>query len=182
VKLPASRKWNTWKGNYYICEEERRIVMTGKKAIDVGARIRDFSLKDQNNQIFNMAAQKGKKVIFSFHPLAWTPVCAQQMQALEKNRRLLERLNTVATGVSVDSVPCKKAWAKSLRISKTPLLADFWPHGALAKALGIFRKEGFSERANIIVNEKGTIIFQKIYPLHELPDLEEIIGQLRMPA
>ena len=156
--------------------------MTGRKAIDVGAKIRDFSLKDQNDQIFNMATQKGKKVILSFHPLAWTPVCARQMQALEKNHRLLERLNTIATGVSVDSVPCKKAWAKSLRISKTPLLADFWPHGTLAKALGIFRKEGFSERANIIIDEKGAIIFKKIYPLHELPDFEELIGQLKMPA
>jgi peroxiredoxin len=168
------------KENSYFYEEERRLVMAGKKDIDVGTKIRDFSLKDQNNEIFSLSAQKGKKVILSFHPLAWTPVCAQQMKALEKNHRLLEKLNTVAVGVSVDSVPCKKAWAKSLRITKTPLLADFWPHGALAKALGIFREEGFSERVKLIINEKGIVVFKKIYPLRELPDIEEIIGQLKI--
>jgi peroxiredoxin len=153
--------------------------MVGKKAIDVGAKIRNFSLKDQNNQVISLAALKGKKVLLSFHPLAWTPVCAKQMQALEKNQKVLEKLNTVAAGISVDSVPCKKAWAKSLKISKTSLLADFWPHGALAKALGIFREEGFSERVNIIIDEKGVVVFKKIYPIHQLPDIEEIIGQLK---
>jgi peroxiredoxin len=154
--------------------------MAVKKIIDVGTKIRNFSLKDQNNQVFSLAALKGKKVLLSFHPLAWTPVCSQQMHSLEKNQKVLEKLNTVAVGISVDSVPCKKAWAKSLKITKTSLLADFWPHGGVAKALGIFRKEGFSERVNIIINEEGVVVFKKIYPIGQLPDIEEIIGRLKM--
>jgi peroxiredoxin len=156
--------------------------MAVKKIIDVGTKIRNFSLKDQNNQVFSLAALKGKKVLLSFHPLAWTPVCSQQMHSLEKNQKVLEKLNTVAVGISVDSVPCKKAWAKSLKIAKTSLLADFWPHGGVAKALGIFREEGFSERVNIIIDENGVIVFKKIYPIHELPDIEEIIDRLKMLA
>ena len=152
--------------------------MAAKKILDVGTKVRNFSLEDQNEHIFQLADYKGQNVLLSFHPLAWTPVCARQMQALEKNNKVFKKLNTVAVGISVDSVPCKSAWAKSLKISKTGMLADFWPHGGLAKALGIFREEGFSERANIIVDKDGRIAFKKIYPIAQLPDIDEIIGQL----
>jgi len=154
--------------------------MTVKKTLSVGTKIRDFSLKDQNGEIFHLADLKGKKVLLSFHPLAWTPICSQQMQSLEKNRKTFDKLNTIGVGISVDSIPCKSAWAKALKITKTSLLADFWPHGGVAKLLGILRQEGISERANIIVNENGIISFKKIYPIRELPDMEEIIEKLKL--
>ena len=122
---------------------------------------------------------RGKKVLLSFHPLAWTEVCAEQMNSLEENQELFEKLNTVAFGISVDPIPSKKAWAKELGITHTRLLSDFWPHGEIAREYGIFRdKEGFSERANIIIDDKLEIIFFKVYPIHELPDIAEIIKVL----
>jgi peroxiredoxin len=154
--------------------------MTANKILNVGAKIRNFSLKDQNQHVFQLSGCKGKKVLLSFHPLAWTPVCSRQMKSLEKNTKIFDKLNTIALGISVDSVPCKNAWAKSLKISKTSLLADFWPHGGIAKMLGIFRDEGFSERANIIVDENGRVAFKKIYPIGQLPDIEEIIARLKL--
>src|SRR5512136_1784953 len=102
------------------------------KSLSVGAKVKDFTLKDQNGQDFTLSAFKGKKVLLSFHPLAWTSICAKQMQALEKNMKVFEKAGTVAVGLSVDSVPCKAAWAKSLKVKKTRLLADFWPHGKAA--------------------------------------------------
>ena len=152
--------------------------MTTKKVPDVGAKVRNFSLKDQNENIFQLADCKGQNVLLSFHPLAWTPVCAMQMQSLEKHKEIFKKLNTVAVGISVDSVPSKRAWAKALNISETRLLADFWPHGKIAKDLGILREEGFSQRANIIVDKNGRLVFKKIYPIVELPDINEIIKQL----
>ncbi len=153
--------------------------MAEKKVVKQGKRVKDFSLKDQNGQDFHLSEYRGEKVLLSFHPLAWTSVCAKQMQALEKNKRSLDKLNTVAVGLSVDSVPSKAAWAKSLRIKNTRLLADFWPHGAVAKSMGILRAEGFSERANAIVDEAGKIIFVKVYPIRELPDIGEILRVLK---
>ena len=152
--------------------------MAEKKVVLQGRKVKDFSLKDQNGQDFHLSEYRGEKVLLSFHPLAWTPVCAKQMQTLEKNKRSLDKLNTVAVGLSVDSVPSKAAWAKSLRIKKTRLLADFWPHGGVAKSMGLLRAEGFSERANVIVNETGKIIFVKVYPIRELPDIGEILRVL----
>jgi len=93
----------------------------------------NFVLLDQNEEEFKLSNFKGKRVLLSFHPLAWTYVCAEQMKSLEKNKPSFDSLNTVAVGVSVDSVPSKKAWADSLGIKNTRLLADFWPHGKVAK-------------------------------------------------
>lgn len=145
-----------------------------------GDKAKDFTLSDQDDKDIQLSNLKGKKVLLSFHPLAWTKVCADQMKSLEKNRMRFEELNTMAFGLSVDTVPSKKAWAKELGISRTSLLSDFWPHGEVAGMYGIFReKEGFSERANIIVDEKGMVLFVKIYPLSTLPDVEEIITALK---
>lgn len=149
--------------------------MAAKGKVSVGKKAKDFALRDQNGKKIQLSKIRGKRVLLSFHPLAWTGICARQMKSLEKNKDNFDALNTVAMGLSVDSVPCKEAWAKSLKIKKTHLLADFWPHGAVAKKYGIFRdKGGFSERANIIVDEKGKIVFFKIYPIKTLPKISEI--------
>jgi len=148
--------------------------------IKIGDDAKDFVLKDQNGKEVHLAEFKGKKLLLSFHPLAWTLACSKQMKSLEKNQAAFNRLNTVALGLSVDSVPAKKAWAKSLKIKKTQLLSDFWPHGGVAKLYGIFReKEGFSERANIIIDENQKVIWVKVYPIPELPDIKEIINFLK---
>ncbi len=145
-----------------------------------GDPARNFSLKDQNDKTFDLYEQADKRVLLSFHPLAWTEFCAAQMKSLEENREKLASLNCIPVGISVDSVPCKKAWAKSLAIKETPLLCDFWPHGAVAMKYGIFREEnGFSERANVIVDAKQRVLFVKIYPVHSVPDIQEIVAFLQ---
>ena len=150
------------------------------EAIKVGEQALAFGLKDQQGNNVELESFQGKKVLLSFHPLAWTGVCAEQMKSLEANREELAKLNTVALGLSVDSVPSKKAWGESLGIEQTSLLSDFWPQGELAAKYGIFRdKHGTSERANIIVDEDGRVVFVKIYPISELPDMEEILDFLR---
>lgn len=148
--------------------------------VKVGDVFGDFSLKSHTEAVVDTATMAGKKVLLSFHPLAWTEVCAKQMQSLEANFDAFQKLNTVPLGFSVDSVPCKKAWAKSLGIEKVDLLADFWPHGGIAAKLGIFiDKFGFSERANIILDEARKAVFVKVYPIRELPDISEVLEFLK---
>lgn len=128
------------------------------ETIRIGDKAPDFVLKNQNGEEIQLSDSKGKNVLLSFHPLAWTRVCAEQMKSLEANVDAFERLNTAAFGVNVDSVPSKKAWAEYLDIKKTRLLSDFWPHGEVAALYGIFReKDGFSERANIVIDENEKV-------------------------
>lgn len=151
-----------------------------QRLASIGEIAPEFVLKDQNGTDFKLSELKGRRVLLSFHPLAWTEICAKQMQSLEENRGVLESLNTIPVGLSVDTVPSKKAWADHLGIKAVRLLSDFWPHGQVAGAYGIFReKNGFSERANIIVDENGKIAFVKVYEIRQLPDMREIIGVIK---
>jgi peroxiredoxin len=154
--------------------------MDHTRTLKVGDIAPDFSLTDQNERDFKLSDHQGRRVLLSFHPLAWTPVCAIQMKDLEQNRDAFGDLNAIAAGFSVDSVPCKCAWAKDLGISRTSLPCDFWPHGRVAHAYGIFDEaEGVSLRVNIVVDEKGKIAFIKIYPPAEVPDIAEVLAFLK---
>ncbi|MEO0272449.1 MAG: redoxin domain-containing protein [candidate division WOR-3 bacterium] len=139
-----------------------------------------FTLKDQHGEIFDLKAFRGKKVLLSFHPLAFTKICSQQMKALEEKYEEFEKLNVVPVGISVDPVPAKHAWAKELGLKRLRILSDFWPHGAVAIMFGVFRgNDGFSERANILLNEDGEILFKKVYEIKELPNLDEILNIIK---
>lgn len=141
----------------------------------------DFTLRDHHNREFKLSDFAGRRVLLSFHPLAWTPVCSEQMKALELRKGVFDELRTVAVGLSVDSFPSKHAWAKEIGIEQTRLLCDFWPHGAVAHALGLFREEeGFSERANLIVDEHGRVAFIRIYDIPQVPDIEEVVAFLKL--
>ena len=148
--------------------------------IAIGTKAPDFTLNDQNGKNVKLSSLRGKKVLLSFRPLAWTPVCTDQMKSLEENFDRLARLNTIALGIGVDSSPSNKAWAKSLNIEKTRLLSDFWLHGKVSQLYGVFREQdGYSERANIIIDENGLVLFAKVYPIGQLPDIVEVIEFLK---
>jgi peroxiredoxin len=150
------------------------------KPIAKGETAPDFTLKDQDGQDFKLSEQKGKRVLLSFHPLAATGVCTEQMKSLEENYAIFIGLNTVPAGISIDAVPSKKLWADNMGLKQLRILADFWPHGAVAKAYGLFReKNGFSERANVIVNENGRVAWVKVYEISQVPDIEEVINVLK---
>jgi peroxiredoxin len=147
--------------------------------IAIGAAAPGFSAPDNNNQMIALSAYRGKKVLLSWHPLAWTPVCTDQMRALETNFDRFAQLGTVPLGFSVDPQPCKAVWAHALQIFNVPLPSDFWPHGAIARAYGIFDEaEGVSARANIIIDEAGRVQWVKVYPSGQLPDIGEVLGAL----
>jgi len=146
-----------------------------EKLVELGSEVLDFTLKDQHNEDLTLSDLKGKNVLLCFHPLAWTRICSEEMNRLDVRLELFEKLNTVPLGISVDTVPSKKAWAKEIGVERLRLLSDFWPHGKVARQMGIFREDdGFSERAQILLNEKMEVIFARKYELTEQPDLREI--------
>lgn len=149
-------------------------------ALKVGDKVPEFELKSQNEENISFEDLRGKKVLISFYPLAFTPVWTNQISFLEENYEKLQNLGIVPMGISIDSIYSNGAWAKTMGVKSIPLLSDFWPHGAVASKFGVFReKDGFSERANFLVDEHGTIVFSKVYALEEQPDFHEIIDNLK---
>lgn len=145
--------------------------------IGPGERVERFILKTHLGEDFDSAAHTGNFLLLSFHPLAWTSVCAAQMKSLDDNMSFFESRGVLPLGISVDAYTAKKPWAEKLGLERLLLLSDFWPHGALAQKLGLFISEkGISGRANLLVNRgpEGTVLWAKQYDIPQLPDIEEV--------
>ena len=141
-----------------------------------GDKIPELKLRDHREEEVKLDKFDGKNVLLSFHPLAWTSVCRNQMEDLEANYQEFEENNTVPLGISVDPVPSKSAWAEDIGLENLRLVSDFWPHGDFATKLGIFiREKGISGRVNILVNAEGEILWKKEYDIPELPDIDEVL-------
>ena len=154
-------------------------MIISEKPMGVGEKARVVSIPDQNEDNVSLNDFEEKKVLLSFHPLAWTSVCRKQMESLEENFRKFENLHTVPLGLSVDPVPSKKAWADEMGLEKLKILSDFWLHGKVAKKYGVFNEEdGVSERANFLLDEERNVIFAKVYPDGEVPDLKEVFAAI----
>lgn len=102
------------------------------------------------------------------------------MPAYEADLERFTGYDAQVVGISVDSVPCNTAWAKSLGGLSYDLLSDFEPKGEVAKKFGAYRQaDGISERALFIIDKEGKIAFKDIHDISDQPDNEELFEVLR---
>ena len=101
------------------------------------------------------------------------------MPAYEADLDRFRQYDAQVLGISVDSVPCNAAWAKSLGGLTYDLLSDFEPKGEVARAYGAYRTEGFSERALFIVDKEGRVAYKDIHAIGDQPDNEDLFEVLR---
>ncbi len=89
-------------------------------------------------------------------------------------------MNCEILQISADPAPSLKGWAEKLGGVPFPLLSDFWPHGAVGKAYGIFNEErGMDKRAAYVVDAKGIVRYAKVYPQGTIPESPELLAELR---
>ena len=145
-------------------------------ALKAGDQAPDFELRSHRGGTVKLSDFRGRKnVVLAFHPLAFTPVCANQMRGYEESGNRFSRADTVVLGLSTDPQPSKTAWAQSLGSISFDLLSDFHPHGEVAQKYGVFRpKDGISERAVFVVDKQGRIAWSKVYDIPQQPDNEEL--------
>ena len=101
------------------------------------------------------------------------------MPAYEADLERFKGYDAQVLGISVDSVPCNSAWAKSLGNLTYDLLSDFEPKGEVARKFGAYRKDGFAERALFIVDKQGKIAYKDIHEISDQPDNEDLFEVLR---
>jgi peroxiredoxin len=155
-------------------------TMAQTATLKTGDKAPDFTLTDHANKKVTLSSFFGKKnVALIFHPLAFTSVCSIQMPGYSKELQTFEGLNTQVLGLSVDSVPAHKAWAEQLGGIDYPMLSDFHPHGEVAKKYGIFRPEGYAERATFVIDTKGIVRHIEVHEIGQLPDQAKLIEVLR---
>ena len=148
--------------------------------LTVGSPAPDFTLPTQIwGEFVTLSNFRGRThVVIAFHPLAFTPVCSAQVQAYERERPRLDRLDTHVLAISNDSGAAKKAWADALGGVSYDLLSDYHPHGAVAARYGVLRDDGLAERAIFLVDKAGIIRWTKLHAIPEHPEIEELIEQI----
>ena len=105
-------------------------------AVKVGDKAPDFTLKDLNGKHISLSRFRGKKnVVLSFVPAAWTPVCSKQWPGYNIAKEFFDENDAVLIGITVDNAPTLFAWTKEMGDLWFPVVSDFWPHGAVARAL-----------------------------------------------
>src|SRR3954464_12824065 len=108
--------------------------------IEVGTEARAFPLRDQNNQGIRLADFRGRKaVLLVFYPMAFTGTCQGELTEIKDNLPEYANDDVQVLTVSIDTVYAHKVWADREGFD-FPLLADFWPHGAVASAYGVFNE------------------------------------------
>jgi len=149
------------------------------KAPVVGDTAPDFTLPTHNEGELNLAWYQGRKnVVLAFYPGDWTPVCATQVPEYQNLVGRFEKYDCQLLCVSVDSIPCHKAWAKSLGGISFPLMSDFYPHGEVARKYGVLTDRGYSGRAVFLIDKKGIIRYIEHVNLARLPDNDRLLEEL----
>ncbi|MBO0870263.1 MAG: peroxiredoxin [Micromonosporaceae bacterium] len=141
--------------------------------ISVGEPAPDFVLKDQNNQEVRLSAYRDRKVVLLvFYPLAFTGTCQGELCQVRDNLNDFLNDNVQVLTVSVDSPFTHKVWADQQGF-EFPLLADFWPHGAVAQAYGVFNEErGIANRGTFVIDRDGVVRFAEMNMPGEARDQE----------
>ena len=131
--------------------------------IETGSEAPDFDLEGEEGARVRLADYRGSRnVLLVFHPFAFTPVCEEEALDLEENLPSFASAETDVILVSCDSAPTRKAWKEKLGLSFT-LASDFWPHGAAARAYGVFDEvSGAPIRGTFLIDKDGVVVWSLV--------------------
>ena len=135
----------------------------------------DFRLPATTGAEVSLSEYRGQPVILVFYPAAWSPVCGDQLTLYNELLPLFGEYQAQVLAVSVDGIWSQRAFAENRNIG-FPLLADFEPKGAVARAYGVYDAEGgHSERALFLTDSEGTIRWSHVSPVGVNPGADGIL-------
>ena len=147
---------------------------------EVGTQAPDFELEDQDRNVVRLSSFRGEKnVVVVFYPLAFTGVCQGELCAIRDEIVDFSGDDVQTLAISVDSGPTHARWAAEQGYS-FPLLADVWPHGAVARDYGVFDEDlGLALRGTFIVDKAGLIAYKVV---HAIPDARDQVEYKKVLA
>ncbi len=130
--------------------------------LQVGDPAPDFTLKDQHGRSVTLSSLRGRNVLLVFFPLAFTGVCEGELGEIRDRLPEYQNEDTAVLTVSVGPPPTHKVWAGQHDFS-FPVLADFWPHGAVTQSYGVFNADaGYPNRGTFALDRDGVIRFAEM--------------------
>jgi peroxiredoxin len=148
--------------------------------VAVGQLAPDFTLKSIQGKRVSLSQYRGqKKVVLSFVPAAFTPVCSDQWPGYNISKSIFEVNNAVLLGITVDNIPALYAWVQQMGGLWFDVLSDFWPHGKVADTYGVLRSDGITERALVFIDTAGIIRAIEVADINVRPPLEVVVRALQ---
>jgi len=146
-----------------------------------GCAAPDFALADQNGLIHHLSDYAGRWLVLYFYPRDDTPICTQEACRFRDDIAILDELDAVVVGVSVDDTRSHAEFARRYQLP-FPLLSD--PGGKTAAAydsllnLGLVR---FARRHTFIVAPDGRIAarFDKVNPARHAGQVAHTLRSLQ---
>ena len=132
-------------------------------APEVGTEAPDFTVKDQNNQDVTLSSFRGDRaVLLVFYPFAFSGTCTGELCAVRDDLADFQNDDVQILAISADHPYALKAWSEAQGFD-FPLLSDFWPHGEVAKAYGVFfEPRGMATRGTFLVDKDGIVQFAEV--------------------
>ena len=153
--------------------------MSTMKTLQVGDKAPDFTLETHIEGELNLSWYQGRNnVVLAFYPGDFTLVCTDHMTSYIKIFDQLEKYDCKLFGISVDSIACHTAWAKSIGGLPFPLFSDYYPHGEVAEKYGVLTERGNSRRTVFLIDKEGIIRFIDHVDFNLIPDNENLLKEL----
>jgi peroxiredoxin len=127
--------------------------------VETGQEAPDFTLKDQDGNDVSLSSFRGNQnVVIVFYPFTFTGVCEGELCALRDDLSEFDAVKAQVLAISCDSRHAQKQWATQQGFT-FPVLSDFWPHGAVARAYGVFNEQlGCANRATFVIDTAGKVV------------------------
>lgn len=132
-------------------------------SLEIGEKAPEFSLKNQNGKVISLSDFLGKKnVLVMFYPFAFSGICTGEICEINEDLPKFQNEDVEMISISCDPHHALRAFAEKENI-KTILLSDFWPHGGVAKAYGVFLEDlGFANRGTFLIDKSGIVRWKTI--------------------
>jgi peroxiredoxin (alkyl hydroperoxide reductase subunit C) len=147
-------------------------------ALAPGTPAPEFTLPSGPDQTTSLSDYRGQPVVLVFYPSDWSPVCGDQVVLYNEILPIFEEYQAQVLGISVDGVWSHHAFAQAYQLG-FPLLSDFEPKGAVARAYGVYRQaQGTTERALFVIDGEGIIRWSYVSPIGVNPGADGILAAL----
>ncbi|CAL9542469.1 peroxiredoxin [Streptomyces werraensis] len=126
--------------------------------IPVGAQAPDFELKDNHGAPVRLSDFRGRKnVVLLFYPFAFTGVCTGELSEIRDRLEQFAERDAEVLAVSNDSIHTLRVFGEQEDLP-FPLLSDFWPHGNVSRAYGVFDEDkGCAVRGTFVIDRQGVV-------------------------
>ncbi|MGA5415915.1 peroxiredoxin [Streptomyces pseudogriseolus] len=126
--------------------------------IPVGAQAPDFELKDNHGAPVRLSGFRGhRNVVLLFYPFAFTGVCTGELSEIRDRLEQFAERDAEVLAVSNDSIHTLRVFGEQEDLP-FPLLSDFWPHGNVSRAYGVFDEDkGCAVRGTFVIDRQGVV-------------------------